>query len=69
MSAVEPEGTRTEVTAAVTPEDVDDDAADSATWVDSIPEPPPVSPLTTLPGIAPPRRDQPWPLDKSRKKS
>jgi eukaryotic-like serine/threonine-protein kinase len=53
------------------PMSIDDRAAaeDSLTWIDKPPQAPPVSaPATTLPGIAPPVRNSPWPFSDPRKK-
>lgn len=45
-------------------------AEDSFTWIDNIPDAPPTaphgSPITTLPGVAPPSPTAPWPLPKKR---
>ncbi len=45
---------------------------DSLTWVDQVPPPPPMpaaNPVTTLPGVMPPTRGTPWPLDDPKKRS
>jgi len=51
---------------------------DSLTWVDGAPQPPPsilptgafvpANPVTTLPGIVPPSRGTPWPLNDPKKR-
>ncbi len=63
----EEESTKTQVSRAPVPSL---EPEDSLTWLDAAPAPPPsANPVTTLPGVVPPSRGTPWPLDDPKKRS
>jgi eukaryotic-like serine/threonine-protein kinase len=66
-----PPGMRTTNPIAAKGAPTDAQTDDSLTWLDKAPapsSPPAANPVTTLPGVVPPSRGTPWPLDDPKKR-